>query len=56
MWRVTEASLFASILFFYCPIIFPKEILKIEIEYFFQGFDRPISGFGFPCVAKTMEG
>jgi hypothetical protein len=36
MWRVTEASLFASTLFFYCPFFFQKEILKIEIELFFR--------------------
>jgi hypothetical protein len=35
MWRVTEASLFASTLFFTAQF-FPKRILKIEIELFFR--------------------
>jgi hypothetical protein len=39
MWRVTDASLFATTLFL-LPNFFQKEILKIEIE-FFSGFQSP---------------
>jgi hypothetical protein len=35
MWRVTDASLFASTLFFTAQI-FQKEILKFEIDLFFR--------------------
>ncbi len=35
MWRVTDASLFATTLFL-LPNFFQKEILKIEIELFFR--------------------
>jgi len=66
LWRVIEASSFASTLY-YLSIFFHKEIFKIEIHFFLEvsmaisekkkGLkNHQISEFGFPYVAKTMEG
>jgi hypothetical protein len=61
MWRVTEASLFASTLFSTDHFFSKNKVLKLKLN-FFQGFkhqkgeNHPISEFGFSYVAKTMEG
>jgi len=54
--RVTEASLFASTPFFYCPITFPKENLKIEIEYFFRVSIARFLGLVFHVYPKLWKG